>query len=1048
MGVEPDMTGEANLATRIVTERATSSYRYRFFVATCAAFMVLSGFASLVYQVTWVRLLGLGLGSTSASISIVVSSFFLGMSLGSFFFERVARTGFAGIKAYAVLELCIGACGLLLLPVLLNLDSVLSFAPALGTQPVLKLLVTLLLLVVPTTCMGATFPVMAALLASNDARLGRLISHLYSLNTFGAVLGAVVSGFVLIPNWGLDGSIYVAAGANILIGIAAILLSRMRTSPGRETIVLTHEIGMDPADRQPVGWLGAAALTLAMTGFASVATQVGWTKYLSIFVGSTIYGLSVILSVFLAGIALGAWLIRSRIDTVRSPQTLMAIGLLLAGIALLATRAGLGYVPALQHVLNSADVAPGTITTLRYLALVLLMMPPTLVFGALFPLNLKLFCGGPTGVRTRIGKAYAVNTLASIAGAAFAGFVAIPWLGTDALLLGMAALVAATSSVWMGQAVAVSHRMAVASVGALAVSLLILFPGIDYRQLIATVGYDDYSKSGESPEYLFLREGKAGVIGLITYDGDTVKLQNNGLNEAQLTQSNSDDVPLIEAFLGFIPYALHRSPTTAFVVGFGGGTTTRILADTDLGEIQVVELEPAIVEAGQYVKNGPISALSDPRVTISYNDARNTLVVEDKRYDLIVSQPSHPWLAGSAGLFSQEFWEITKSRLNKGGIFAQWVNLFRMDAPTLKSLFKAFFAVYPHGMVFADSGNIVMIGSVDELVIDYKRFNTLLSKPVFEAKFRANSIRETNDILWYFALSRNEAVEASEAAVPSRDTNVLSEIRLSKITESPTGDDSPASFTERFSSMDVGSYLGPDVESKLTLLSMYFLREEAYERASLAISQLAKFDARTARVLSHRRALEMLDFASATEVYQAYPSWPEEIHLAQARAMIEIGAYDDARAALSQAGQGEDARVERERLDHLEGVSPNLLEQASATSSAWLLMARADFGDKAAEDLLVSRAAKQSEFPAGSTLHLYTILVRHFASMRNDRELQAASVALAKEISKLGERLATIAEKALDAENPRIAALAIRRMESLDDKPVGLDNIRHRLSDM
>jgi hypothetical protein len=140
--------------------------------------------------------------------------------------------------------------------------------------------------------------------------------------------------------------------------------------------------------------------------------------------------------------------------------------------------------------------------------------------------------------------------------------------------------------------------------------------------------------------------------------------------------------------------------------------------------------------------------------------------------------------------------------------------------------------------------------------------------------------------------------------------------------------------------------------------------------------------------------------------------------------------------------------MERERLDYLEGVSPSLVEQASLSSSTWLLMARADFGDKAAEDLLVSRAAKQSEFPTGSALHMHRILVRHFASMRDDRELQAASVALAKEVSKLGKRLATIAENALDAENPRIAALAIKSIESLDDNPEGLDKIRLRLSDI
>ena len=1036
------MTAEANIATRIAAHRVALSDRHPAIVVACACFMLGSGFASLVYQVTWVRLLGLGLGSTSASISIVVSSFFLGMSLGSYFFDRIARTRFGELKAYAALELCIGICGLLLLPVLLNLDYLLSFAPAVGTQPVLKLVVTLLLLIVPTTCMGATFPVMTYLLAGNDTRLGRLISQLYSLNTFGAVAGAALSGFVLIPNLGLDGSIYVAAAVNILIGVAALILSAPYKAASQVPAAPIVVIAPGLSERQNVGWNGAAALTLAVTGFASIATQVGWTKYLAVFVGSTIYGLAMILSVFLAGVALGAWLIRPWIDRVRSSEALLALGLLAAGIALLTTRAGLAYLPELQRLLNGADVASGTMAAIRYAALVLLILPPTLLFGALFPLNLKVFCGGVTGVKTLVGKAYALNTIASIAGAAFAGFVAIPFFGTDKLLFAMAALVAATALVWIRRTAVDSRKAQFGFLGILAVGVAFAFPGIDYRQLIATVGYDYSSKTGETPEYLFLKEGKAGVIGLLSYDGDTVKLQNNGLNEAQLTQSNPNDVPLIESFLGFIPYALHEGPRSAFVVGFGGGTTTRILADTDLQEIKVVELEPAIVEAGRFVKDGPVSALSDPRVKLSFNDARNVLVVEDRKYDLIVSQPSHPWLAGTSGLFSREFWQITRSRLNKGGVFAQWVNLFRMDIPTLKSLLKSFFSVYPEGMVFANSGNIVMVGSVDSLTIDAQRFNSLLAGPALKAKFASNGVHDVNDVLWYFSLSRDEAVDASEDEIASTDTNVLSEVRLSKLIDAPEGEDSPSSFLESHSSLDVSKYLGGDVENKLALLAMYFLREEAYWQADLAIAQVEKMDARLGRTLRHRRAIGMLDFASATELYYRYPSWPSEAHLAQARAMMELGAYGEARAALDRAANSDETQVERQRLAYLEGGSPS-----PGADSIWSLMARADSGDKAAEGLIAAQAAR-GEFPDDAKLYVDKVLLTHFASVRNDRELQKMSIALSGEIKRLGTQLAKMAELALDAGNARIAAMAIQSIERLDDKPEGFDDMRLRLDQL
>jgi len=1048
------MTAEANLATRIVRQSAVSLDRHRAFIIVCACFMLGSGFASLVYQVSWVRLLGLGLGSTSASISIVVSSFFVGMSLGSYFFERASRAGFGELRAYAALELCIGICGLLLLPVLLNLDYLLSFAPAIGTQPVLKLAVTLVLLIVPTTCMGATFPVMTSLLAGRDARLGQLISQLYSLNTFGAVAGAACSGFLLIPLLGLDGSIYVAVVINLTIGFVALAISMTRAAPVaavRETIAppqsenataLSESANSLP--RRTGRWNLPAALTLAVTGFASIAVQVGWTKYLAVFVGSTISGLSIILSVFLAGIAIGAWLIRRRIDTMRSPEALLVAGLLAAGLALLMTRAGLSLVPELQRMLNTTGLTRGSSETIRYVTLVVLIMPPTLIFGALFPLNLKIFCGDAAGVKSLVGKAYAVNTMASILGAAFAGFVAIPFFGTDTLLLAMALLVAATALVWTGYAAVLSRKPLLASLAALVAAGAVLLPGLDYRHLIATVGYDYYSRTGADPDFLFLKEGKAGVIGLITYDGDKVKLQNNGLNEAQLTQSDPNDVPVIEALLAFIPYGLHPNPHSAFVVGFGGGTTTRTLADTDLTDIRVVELEPAIVEAGHFIKGGPVSALSDPRVHLSFNDARNVLVVEDRKYDLIMSQPSHPWLAGTAGVFSREFWEITKSRLNEGGIFAQWVNLFRMDAPTLKSLLKAFYSVYPEGMVFADSSNIIMVGSAQKLTFDYKRFNTLLSEPVFKAKFSSSSVRDVNDVLWYFSLSRDEAVYASEDAVPSLDTNVLAEVQLSRLTEAPQGEDSPQAFLRRFGWMDVGSYVGDQVESKLALLSMYFLRESAYDKADLAIGQVASLNPQVGRTLSHRRALDMLDYATASDIYRKYAAWPSEAHLAQARAMMEIGAYDDARTALALASPSDERRTEMERLAFL---TQPARAQEIPNGGIWSLLAKASAGDAMAEQDVVTAA--DATLPDGALYYVELARLRHYAAaVGKDQDMQDASAAVADEASRLATRLATIAKTALDAGNPRIAGIAARRIEQLGQQPEGFAELKTRLEQM
>ena len=265
-----------------------------------AGFLVLSGIASLTYQVTWVRLLGLSMGSTSAAISTVLAAFFLGMALGSYGAHRITRQHTQNLKPYILLELLIGLTGLALLPVLLHLDSLLALFPAVGMALSFKFLVALILLSVPTLCMGATFPVMASILIRRQDEIGLRMSQLYSLNTAGAVAGAALSGFVFIPNWGLDGAIYIAFALNMTIVLIASYVDRRWTLPPIESApVLTSPPASIESTTAP--FRRHALIVLFATGWVSIATQVGWTKYLVIFTGTTIYGFAIILIVFLSG---------------------------------------------------------------------------------------------------------------------------------------------------------------------------------------------------------------------------------------------------------------------------------------------------------------------------------------------------------------------------------------------------------------------------------------------------------------------------------------------------------------------------------------------------------------------------------------------------------------------------------------------------------------------------------------------------------------------------------------------------------------------------
>ena len=866
-----------------------------------ASFLILSGIASLTYQVTWVRLLGLSMGSTSASVSTVLAAFFLGMAMGSYLAERITRNRINSLKPYIVLELLIGVSGLALLPILLHLDGLLALFPVIGTQLSLKFFLALVLLSVPTLCMGATFPVMASILIRRHGEIGLRMSQLYSLNTAGAVLGAALTGFVFIPNWGLDGSIYIAFALNMTIVLAALSVSRYWILPAMEAprpAALTEPAAVE----EDGAYRLRALMVLAATGFVAIATQVGWTKYLAIFTGTTIYGYAAILTVFLSGIAAGSWTIRSRLEKIRTPQGWMAMGLLLLGVSLIITRAGFSALPPIYEMVNRLSAAPLLQHLTKYAVVFALLFMPTFLLGALFPLNLKLYCGTLTAVRARIGKAYSINTMASIAGAIFAGFWFIPRYGTDHLLTLMAVAILLLTLMFIP-----TLRQPAWSLALLACVMIAFLgawwaPHLSYETLVASVGYqwDTDAQSGKKPTFLFLKEGKAGVISLVTYDHAVVKLQSNGLNESLVHMHDPNRALLAETLLGLVPYMLHSHPESAFVVGFGGGITTRALTLTDLKSIRVVELEPAVVEATRHVGVGEIPALLDPRVRLNYNDARNTLLVEKTRYDLIVAQPSHPWLAGAANVFTRQFWDIVKSRLNEAGVFGQWVNLFKMDATTLRSLFQAFYQVFPHGVSFAnlDTGDLVLIGAKQPLTFDYERMSRILARPKIRATLAPHEILTPADLLWYFALSRDEALVAAGQARPNTDTNIISEVRLSALTAQPTGVEDPYAFLRRHFHLDLIPYLGSNAADRIyAQADRYFFWNDAV-LVEMAARQLTKIDPVRGRGIDYERAWRAHDFSRAAALYAQYSEWPDRTHSQHAQMLAQQGHFKEARKSL------------------------------------------------------------------------------------------------------------------------------------------------------
>jgi spermidine synthase len=463
--------------------------------------------------------------------------------------------------------------------------------------------------------------------------------------------------------------------------------------------------------------------------------------------------------------------------------SILVYGLLALGTAIGLTRPLLALAPAVM----TSEFAAGAPALAAYGFVMAVLAAPTLLLGALFPVSLELYCTGTGDLRKRAGRAYAFNTLAGIAGSVAAGFWVIPEFGTDRLLLGLAwvLILAALACVfWSGPAV----RRGFATTGAVLLAAAVFaVPALDFRPLVRAVTARDPATAGDDPatwHFEYFREAQAGVVSVLTRDGVAGALQTNGLTESHINFLDPTVSSPTESLLGLMPYLLHRDPRTAFVVGFGGGNTAFALTRTrDLERIRVVELEPAIVDAVHTVTRGFVPALVDPRVELDINDARNALLVDESLYDLIVSQPSHPWLAGSGTLFTREFFSIVNSRLEPGGIFGQWVNLFHMDSVTLGAILKSFYEVFPYGFTLRPGGgrDLLVFGSQWPLVFDPDRLETRFAHRELNTHLGRFGKRSAASFLEEFALSRTEILLAVQTGPANTDTNLLSEVRLATL---------------------------------------------------------------------------------------------------------------------------------------------------------------------------------------------------------------------------------------------------------------------------
>ncbi|MGO9257713.1 MAG: fused MFS/spermidine synthase [Bryobacteraceae bacterium] len=732
-----------------------------------------SGCSALIYEIVWYQLLQLVIGSSAISLGVLLATFMGGLSLGSLLLPRLewARKQHP-LRVYAKVEFGIAVCGILALFGMPLVDGVYTAAVGHGMPAILlRALVCAICLMPPTFLMGASLPAAARWIRTSSEGVSWM-GFLYGGNTVGAVFGCLLAGFYLLRVTDMTTATFVAAALNCAVGMVSLrLASKTAARAGSE------------GPEQPAGSAGhwPVYVTIGLSGATALGAEVIWTRLLGLMLGATVYTFSIILAVFLIGLGIGSAAGSALARTVRARLTFGACQLLLvaavAWTALMLARS-LPYWP----VNPLLSTSPWFIFQIDMVRCLWAILPAALLWGASFPLALAAAAGAPSGPgedpARLVGGVYAANTAGAIVGALSFSLILVPWIGTqgcERVLIVLAAIGAAvvlTPVVASARTIlgAVGLAAALAVAGWLAANVSGVPPMlIAYGRRIAT--------SMNRSKILYWGEGINSSIAISQWDDGAIQFHVSGKVEAS---SEPYDMRL-QRMLGHLPALIHPNPESVLIVGFGAGVTAgTFVVHPEVKRIVICEMEPLIPPvATRFFAKENYNVLHDPRVQIVYDDARHFVLTTPEKFDIITSDPIHPWVKGSATLYSKEYFELVKEHLKPGGIVTQWVPLYESDLPTVKSEFATFFDVFPNGTVWGNENgggyDTVVLGQVEPARIDVDAMEARLNKPEYEAVTRSLHDVGFNSLVGLLATYGGQAADLQQwtaGAEINRDGNL------------------------------------------------------------------------------------------------------------------------------------------------------------------------------------------------------------------------------------------------------------------------------------
>ena len=728
----------------------------------------------------WTRFLTRIMGNTHYSIATVLTMFMAGLALGSYLGGRWIDRRNNPLALYAILEGSIGFYCLLIPSIIEWASPLFQWVYQTQTESytqasLYRFFICGTILLVPTSFMGATLPILSKYVSRGSIFVGRDVGTLYSFNTFGAVFGALTSAFLFMRLWGVLATIWFAAALNIGIAIVIFLLFRppINREDSKEPYVEKEKMAYN-TNTTPI------LLAFGFSGLCALTYQVAWNRILSLLLGSSVYAFSLILTTFILGFALGTAIFSRKVNQLKNPLRVFGILQVGIGVSALMMIPHFGNIPFINRwVYQNWSMEFATIQWSVFLVIFSLLFVPTFLMGGQFPIVIRLVARKLDTLGYSVGKAYASNTVGTIIGSFLAGFVLIPWIGVQNTIL-----VAVGLNLLIGVALlAMSSELTInVKMYVLPAILVVCFLwGRSMKpwdkSVISSGSYMPYrigdlsEAEAKTNKILFYREGTHTTVTTELSVSGNIFLRVNGKTDASLAMDMRTQL-----LSGYLPMLLHRNPESALVIGQGSGITLGAVEQFPIKSVDLVEISSAVIDGSRFFDPFNHDALDDERLKIILADGRNHVALVDQKYDVIISEPSNPWISGVGALFTVNFFELMKKRLNSGGIACIWVHT-NMSPMSFKSVARTFAETFEHVTMWESivGDDYLLIGSDSVYKLPYEKVDTLLSNEVRGKDLHKIGVYSVRDLMSLLIMNDDRLLEFSKGAPIHTDDNSLLE---------------------------------------------------------------------------------------------------------------------------------------------------------------------------------------------------------------------------------------------------------------------------------